>query len=250
MFNQEKDIIVIDCGHAMNTAGKQTPLYADGSVIKEAEQNYRVGKYFDKACKRCGFTTFISHKNMEYEDPDPNKALNDRIDKINLVSESKDIGFSFHKNASNEYKWNNIRGTQAHIYQLGGEEERVSQIVLDTIIRRTGDIDRGLKDGSHLGIVAKTTPLMILLELGFMTNKEDARDMRSEQACKLYAESVCEGLCLATGYMYQKELPECSEWAEEAQQWVYENGISDGTRPKDTVTREEVWTMLYRYNNL
>lgn len=37
-----------------------------------------------------------------------------------------------------------------------------------------------------------------------------------------------------------------SDWAKDAQKWVVENNISDGKRPKDSVTREEVWTMLYR----
>lgn len=33
---------------------------------------------------------------------------------------------------------------------------------------------------------------------------------------------------------------------EEARKWVMENRISDGSRPKDPVTREELWAMLYR----
>lgn len=40
-----------------------------------------------------------------------------------------------------------------------------------------------------------------------------------------------------------------SDWRAEfaaAREWVIEQGISDGSRPKDPVTREEVWTMLYR----
>ena len=37
------------------------------------------------------------------------------------------------------------------------------------------------------------------------------------------------------------------EWAIEPQQWAVENGISDGTFPKRNVTRQEVWTMLYRF---
>lgn len=32
----------------------------------------------------------------------------------------------------------------------------------------------------------------------------------------------------------------------EAREWVIKNKISDGTRPKDFVTREELWTILYR----
>lgn len=37
-----------------------------------------------------------------------------------------------------------------------------------------------------------------------------------------------------------------AEWAEDAQEWVKDNEISDGSRRKDPVTREELWTMLYR----
>ena len=39
---------------------------------------------------------------------------------------------------------------------------------------------------------------------------------------------------------------EVSPWAKEAHKWAVERGITDGTRPKDPVTREEVWTMLFR----
>lgn len=34
--------------------------------------------------------------------------------------------------------------------------------------------------------------------------------------------------------------------AERARAWVVQQGISDGTRPNDFVTRQEVWVMLYR----
>ena len=34
----------------------------------------------------------------------------------------------------------------------------------------------------------------------------------------------------------------------EVYNYITKNKISDGTRPKDYATREEVWTMLYRLN--
>lgn len=37
-----------------------------------------------------------------------------------------------------------------------------------------------------------------------------------------------------------------SSWAKDAREWAMAEGITDGTRPKDPVTREEVWAMLYR----
>ncbi len=44
---------------------------------------------------------------------------------------------------------------------------------------------------------------------------------------------------------YPKEL---SEWAKDAYEWVVREKISDGSDPKGSVTREELWTMLYRYH--
>lgn len=34
-------------------------------------------------------------------------------------------------------------------------------------------------------------------------------------------------------------------WAEEAYRWAVENGVTDGTRPKETATRQEVVTIAY-----
>lgn len=41
-----------------------------------------------------------------------------------------------------------------------------------------------------------------------------------------------------------------SKWAKEGHNFVTENHISDGLRPKNAVTREEVWTMLKNYHDL
>ena len=41
-----------------------------------------------------------------------------------------------------------------------------------------------------------------------------------------------------------------SAWAEEAMEWAISKKITDGTRPKDTATREEVWVMLYKMRNV
>jgi N-acetylmuramoyl-L-alanine amidase CwlA len=39
-----------------------------------------------------------------------------------------------------------------------------------------------------------------------------------------------------------------SAWAKEPWDWAKKEGITDGTRPKDTMTREEMVTMLHRYH--
>ena len=41
-----------------------------------------------------------------------------------------------------------------------------------------------------------------------------------------------------------------STWAKEAWEWAKKEKITDGTRPKDNTTREEVITMLYRFKEV
>ncbi len=41
-----------------------------------------------------------------------------------------------------------------------------------------------------------------------------------------------------------------SSWAKEAWEWAVKNKVTDGTRPKDNATREEIITILYRFREM
>lgn len=67
-----------------------------------------------------------------------------------------------------------------------------------------------------------------------------------------YANKTCPGPVLTehlTALAHDYD-PNPSEWAEPAIEWAAANNISDGSRPRDTATREEVITMLYRYHKM
>ncbi len=45
----------------------------------------------------------------------------------------------------------------------------------------------------------------------------------------------------------EKHYPlELSNWAYKPHDWIIRKGVSDGSRPRQPITREEVWTMLYK----
>ena len=46
--------------------------------------------------------------------------------------------------------------------------------------------------------------------------------------------------------MQDKDEELTSEWAKESRKYLMEQGITDGTNPLGIITRQEVWTMLYR----
>lgn len=51
-------------------------------------------------------------------------------------------------------------------------------------------------------------------------------------------------------YEYDDKVKSVSNWAAEAWNWAVKNKIIDGTNPKGYGTREQVVTMLYRFNNI
>jgi flagellum-specific peptidoglycan hydrolase FlgJ len=49
-------------------------------------------------------------------------------------------------------------------------------------------------------------------------------------------------------YLYDQKIEPISHWAKDAWNWAVKKGITDGTNPKRYATREEVVTMLYRFD--
>jgi len=63
-----------------------------------------------------------------------------------------------------------------------------------------------------------------------------------------FAQKTCPGVKFDMAEIdYPKDL---SEWAKDAYNYEVANGLTDGTRPKDPVTREENWVTDYRFHLL
>lgn len=66
-----------------------------------------------------------------------------------------------------------------------------------------------------------------------------------------FSQLVLNGIFYPAGYIYvMKEDLEIPEWALKGHDFVTKNGISDGLRPNENITRAEMWTMLERFYNL
>jgi N-acetylmuramoyl-L-alanine amidase len=92
----------------------------------------------------------------------------------------------------------------------------------------------------------------VINEYGFADNSNDVK--RLLEHWKEYVEAPVKAFCNYIGHPYapdhrEEKQHDVSQWAVVPQKWVIEQGISDGSRPQAPVTREEVWTMLYRSLN-
>jgi len=177
-------------------------------------------------------------------------SLQDRTDKANKWG--ADAYISIHANAYGTGGWNNTSGIETFTYPTASRESFVlAKLVQDELVKATKRNDRGIKT-ANFAVLRETSMPAILVECGFMTNKEEATLLKSDSYRKTCASAIVKGLADMYG-LKKKEGVKVAEdhgvssWAVDAQKWVVDNKISDGKDPKDIVTREQLWTMLYRY---
>lgn len=206
-------VIAIDPGHGINTPGKRTPLFEDGSYMKENEFNRAVADYLDTALHRNGFRTLIVAPEME------DIPLETRVQRAN--EGEADCYISIHANASGE-SWSDANGIETYLYATIGDSSStysLAEEIQRELIKKTGLRDRGVKKADFY-VLRKTWMPAVLIECGFMTNRKEAVLLKSENYRKTCAEAICKGICSHYNIKYKGEEKELT--IEEAKKIIKE----------------------------
>jgi N-acetylmuramoyl-L-alanine amidase len=235
-------LVCLDAGHGMDTEGKRTPEFDDGTIIHEAEQNYPVMFKVAEYLEYNEFNVVITNENIEYDMP-----LGERTD---IANESEaDIFISIHKNAISGQWQTDARGIETFVIQKGYEAERLANGVQEKLIEETKMLDRGVKE-ANFHVLRETNMPAILVELGFMDYREEAEQMLDETWHERFARAITKGVCEYAGIEYKEETIEGVEtdhWAEEDFNFLNEQGITVHQRRFDEmITRGEVISLLAR----
>lgn len=232
--------IVLGAGHGPNTPGKRTP----GDTMREYHFNKVVADYAKKE-----LLNFEDVQVMFTHEDSRDVPLSERADKANKWGANAYI--SIHANAFGSGGWNTASGIETFVHTNASKESSVlAKLVQEELIKATKRSDRSIKS-ANFQVLRTTNMPAILVECGFMTNKEEAALLKSDAYRKLCAGAIVKGLAAMYG-LTKKEVVKVAEnqsvstWAVNAQKWVVDNKVSDGLRPKDPVTREEMWVMMQR----
>ena len=217
MTNRKKTLIALDDGHGTETAGKRTPAFPDGSVMKENEFNAVVVGYLKEALERCGFAVLM----VAPEETDT--PLKTRVVRANDAN--ADAYISIHANAYGS-DWNGANGIESIVYEKVMGHSRtyeLAECIHKNLIEKTGRRNRGIKRSSDLYVLKHTKMHAVLLECGFMTNREETELLRSDGYRIKCAEAICRGVCAfyKTEYIVPEkkdgerynELDELPNWA-------------------------------------
>lgn len=174
--------IVLDAGHGYETAGKRTP---DG--MREYEFNRVVASYAKQMLEGYeNVEVFFTHSD------DRDVPLSERTNKANLLK--VDIFVSIHANAYGSGGWNDVNGIETYVYVTKPKESyEVAQVVQQKLVDLTDRINRGVKT-ANFHVLRETSMTAILCECGFMTNREEAGLLKSDQYRKTCAQAIVNGL--------------------------------------------------------
>ncbi|CUN12587.1 N-acetylmuramoyl-L-alanine amidase [Turicibacter sanguinis] len=191
-------ILVLDAGHGLTTAGKQT-MNGKYGIIKEWELNNKVLLYIMEYLKDYAITIYRTDDPTGKTDID----LLERVKRCNAYGPV--LFISIHHNAGGgtgiEVYWH-TKGTQ--------EDKKIAEIVAPKLAAETGLRNRGVKQEVWTVLTCKATA--ILVEGGFMDTTSDYEYICSEVGQRVYAkaiaDSVIEYLALEKKVVEQKPVQE------------------------------------------
>ena len=176
-------VIVIDPGHgAIDTylSGYYDPGAGDNGLIEAVTNTWFAFELGDKL-KNAGATVIYTHTNVGNNNP-PTLGLRERA--YNASKENADIFISVHSNASTSSYAN---GAEIYYYDPDLSEDPfytqrdprikdsmlLAQAIQPKMAAGGGYVNRGVK-GADYAVIRETAMPAVLLEIGFITNPEDA----------------------------------------------------------------------------
>lgn len=179
-------LIVIDAGHGGKDQG--THSEKKGSHYEEKVLNLHTAKLVDYYLRSFGYNTLMTRKNDTFLE------LQERV-KIANNNPSK-LFVSVHYNSAPSEK---AEGVEVYYYDAEKNKKRTEQskalgeIVLKQIVETSHAKSRGVRKGNYV-VIRETTMPAILVEGGFLTNKQEREKILKGNYMQQLAFGIAKGI--------------------------------------------------------
>lgn len=172
--------IFIDQGHNPGT----TNAGARGNGLVEQEVTYNVGTYLANLLRNDSRFEVRTSRTTPEEVLGTNQATSLAL-RVNMANSwPADYFISIHANYNDNPALN---GTEVYVYQEYSQAYYLGEQVLNAIVNYVGTKNNGLRLNPSLYVLRKTHMPAILVELGYLTNYNDAQKLRDNQYDFAYA---------------------------------------------------------------
>ena len=192
--------VAADAGHHFTTAGKRSPLLANGKPMHEFDFNVDVAKRMEKLLLKTGHFSVV-----RTYDETKDASLYNRVKIANDAN--ADIFVSIHANAYGPGGWNNVTGIETFNCTGSKLGPVLAKLIQKELIEATGMVSRGVKESSFY-VIRKTKMPAVLSENGFMTNKEDVKKLLSsayrQKIAMAHAVAICKYFKVDYSILFEK----------------------------------------------
>lgn len=177
--------IFIDQGH-----NPQNPnAGAEGNGLREQDVTYAVGQELARLLRQNGNYEVLLSRNSPTEilGNSNGESLRQRVEAANAFG--ADYFISIHTNAS---EISTAQGSEAIVYNQNSAAIPLAKSILQGLEYATGFPERGVYSRPTLYVLRRTKMPAVLVEIGFITNPEEAYLMRTNPG--LFAAGIYNGI--------------------------------------------------------
>ena len=198
-----KYLLILDSGHAKNTAGKK----AFDNSFYEWDFNNKMQYALKKRAEEYGITVKLTNPNpgTVKDIPLTTRATtaNNFYKNLNIP---KAVMVSLHANAYGS-TWNTARVVEVyHASNASNNSKNLAKYICDNIYSDAKAIDTGFKNRGvkcqDFTVIYKTITPCVLVEYGFYSNKDDLKILKNNQSDLV--EATLKGICKYFNIKYQE----------------------------------------------
>ena len=178
-------VVVIDAGHGGRAVG------ANKQGINEKDIDLaivlKLKEIFDNSDQNIG----VYYTRTD----DSNPTFDQRVQLAN--KSDADLFISKHNNSTRSGRMSGTSGTQVMYDETSEASRQFAQICLEEVTGRIGSRDKGLVEGDSIYIIRTSEVPVALIEVGFMTNKDELEKLNSDAYQRETAEGVYQAVLRA-----------------------------------------------------
>lgn len=170
-------VLVVDAGHGGNDQGAAGRHSQEKDITLQTAR--RVCKLIRKQCKNVEV--------IQTRPDDEFVTLDDRAGMANFFH--ADLFISIHANSARG--WAEGTETFIHTTAKGSRSERMAHLIETEYVRQGKRKSRGVKT-ANFAVLRKTSMPAVLTEIGFISNKEEEKFIKSKKGQKRLARCICD----------------------------------------------------------
>lgn len=179
--NRRDVCVVIDAGHGGTDPGKV-------GINDELEKdiNLKIAQRLKQFLQAEGITVVMTRENDGglYDENASNKKVQDMKKRLEIIEEADPVlVVSIHQNSYHEEY---VKGAQVFYYETSDSSKRLARILQEQLRVLDPENNRQCKGNDSYFLLKKTTKPIVIVECGFLSNREEAEKLSTE----LYQEKM------------------------------------------------------------